>query len=167
MFRWGMKQTLKYQVHQYKNNGYNIVLDVNSGAVHVVNDVVYDVLALYEQCFKMCGGQDLLQELVLRRKDKYPQEEIAEGISCLIYLSHEMNPVREGRTLWLDTSYVNSNGIRQLIVEACKRNLLIEWELMINYLGYSVKRDGDQVCIKKRGPNGSKISAAVSGSIVK
>ncbi len=85
----------------------------------------------------------------------------------MIYLSHEMNPVREGRTLWLDTSYVNSNGIRQLIVEACKRNLLIEWELMINYLGYSVKRDGDQVCIKKRGPNGSKISAAVSGSIVK
>ena len=24
-------------VHQYKNNGYNIVLDVNSGAIHVVD----------------------------------------------------------------------------------------------------------------------------------
>ena len=35
-------------VHQYKNNGYNIVLDVNSGAVHVVDDVVYDTLELYE-----------------------------------------------------------------------------------------------------------------------
>ena len=86
MFRWGMKQTLKYQVHQYKNNGYNIVLDVNSGAVHVVDDVVYDVLALYEQCFKMCGGQDLLQELVLRLKDKYPQEEIAEAYGELMQL---------------------------------------------------------------------------------
>ena len=31
-------------VHQYKNNGYNIVLDVNSGSVHVVDDLVYDVL---------------------------------------------------------------------------------------------------------------------------
>ena len=35
-------------VHQYKNNGYNIVLDVNSGAIHVVDDVSYDVIALYE-----------------------------------------------------------------------------------------------------------------------
>ena len=36
-------------IHQYKNNAYNIVLDVCSGAVHVVDDVVYDVIALYEQ----------------------------------------------------------------------------------------------------------------------
>ncbi len=31
-------------IHQYKNNGYNIVLDVNSGSVHVVDDIVYDVI---------------------------------------------------------------------------------------------------------------------------
>lgn len=36
-------------IHQYKNNGYNIVLDVCSGSVHVVDDLVYDVIALYEQ----------------------------------------------------------------------------------------------------------------------
>ena len=35
-------------VHQYKNNGYNLVLDVNSGAVHVVDDVTYDVISLFE-----------------------------------------------------------------------------------------------------------------------
>ena len=35
----------KELIHQYKNNGFNIVLDVNSGAVHVVDDVVYDVIA--------------------------------------------------------------------------------------------------------------------------
>ena len=34
-------------VHQYKNNGYNIVLDVNSGMVHVVDDLVYDIIAIY------------------------------------------------------------------------------------------------------------------------
>ena len=28
-------------IHQYKNNGYNIVMDVNSGSVHVVDDIVY------------------------------------------------------------------------------------------------------------------------------
>lgn len=31
-------------VHQFKNNGYNIVMDVNSGAVHVVDDLVYDII---------------------------------------------------------------------------------------------------------------------------
>ncbi len=35
----------KKLIHQYKNNGYNIVLDVNSGSVHVVDDSVYDVIA--------------------------------------------------------------------------------------------------------------------------
>ena len=35
-------------VHQYKNNGYNILLDVNSGAVHVVDDIVYDMIPMYE-----------------------------------------------------------------------------------------------------------------------
>ena len=33
-------------IHQYKNNGYNIVLDVNSGSVHVVDDMVYDIIGL-------------------------------------------------------------------------------------------------------------------------
>ena len=32
-------------IHQYQNNGYNIVLDVNSGSVHVVDPVAYDVIA--------------------------------------------------------------------------------------------------------------------------
>lgn len=35
-------------VHQYKNNGYNIVLDVNSGKVHVVDDLAYDIIEMYE-----------------------------------------------------------------------------------------------------------------------
>lgn len=35
-------------VHQYKNNGYNIVLDVCSGSVHVVDELVYDMIAMYE-----------------------------------------------------------------------------------------------------------------------
>ena len=35
-------------IHQYKSNGYNIVMDINSGAIHVVDDVVYDIIELYE-----------------------------------------------------------------------------------------------------------------------
>lgn len=35
-------------VHQYKMNGYNIVLDVESGCIHTVDDVAYDIIELYE-----------------------------------------------------------------------------------------------------------------------
>ena len=35
-------------IHQYKLGGLNIVLDVNSGAVHTVDDVAYDMIARFE-----------------------------------------------------------------------------------------------------------------------
>ncbi len=58
-------------VHQYKNNGYNIVLDVNSGAIHVVDDVTYDVIAMYEEHTK--------EEIVNILEASYEKEEIAEA----------------------------------------------------------------------------------------
>lgn len=36
-------------VHQYQLNGYNIVLDTCSGGIHVVDDVAYDVIALFPE----------------------------------------------------------------------------------------------------------------------
>ena len=47
-------------VHQYKNNGYNIVLDVNSGAIHVVDDVTYDVIELFEDN----SAKEIIEKLV-------------------------------------------------------------------------------------------------------
>ena len=36
-------------IHQYKLGGYNIVLDVCSGAVHVVDEVAYEIIGLFEE----------------------------------------------------------------------------------------------------------------------
>ena len=36
-------------IHQYKMDGLNIVLDVCSGSVHLVDEIAYDMIALYEQ----------------------------------------------------------------------------------------------------------------------
>ncbi|MBE5907111.1 MAG: 4Fe-4S cluster-binding domain-containing protein, partial [Lachnospiraceae bacterium] len=58
-------------VHQYKNNGYNIVLDVNSGAIHVVDEVTYDVIAAYEKNSK--------EEIVEKLSGTYPEEDINEA----------------------------------------------------------------------------------------
>ena len=35
-------------VHQYKLNGYNIVLDTASGSVHSVDEVAYDIISMYK-----------------------------------------------------------------------------------------------------------------------
>ena len=35
-------------IHQYKLGGFNIVLDVCSGSVHVVDEVAYDIISLFE-----------------------------------------------------------------------------------------------------------------------
>ena len=36
-------------IHQYQLGGYNIVLDVCSGSIHLVDEVAYDIIALFEQ----------------------------------------------------------------------------------------------------------------------
>ena len=40
-------------VHQYKLGGYNIVLDICSGSVHVVDDVAYDIIEAFENTPKI------------------------------------------------------------------------------------------------------------------
>ena len=49
-------------VHQYKLNGYNIVLDTCSGSVHAVDDVAYDVIELYKEKPK----EEIVRELLAK-----------------------------------------------------------------------------------------------------
>lgn len=78
-------------IHQYKNNGYNIVLDVNSGSVHVVDDLVYDVIALLEE-----GKSE--QETVEALKDRYPEAELLEALG-------ECRELKEAGVLFTEDIY--------------------------------------------------------------
>ncbi len=60
-------------VHQYKNNGYNIVLDVCSGSVHIVEEVTYDVIALYEE--------NTPEQIVEQLSAKYDKASIEDALS--------------------------------------------------------------------------------------
>lgn len=51
-------------IHQYKLGGYNIVLDICSGAVHVVDDVAYDIIADFENI----GKEEIIDKLTLKYK---------------------------------------------------------------------------------------------------
>ena len=68
-------------IHQYKSNGYNIVMDVCSGAVHVVDDVVYDAIAVYGE-----KGEEAVKEAL---QDRYPAEDIGEAIDEIYELKEE------------------------------------------------------------------------------
>ena len=65
-------------IHQYKLGGLNIVIDVNSGAVHVVDEVAYDIIAMYETASSA--------EIVAAMLDKYahlPDVNEQEVLECI------------------------------------------------------------------------------------
>jgi len=53
-------------IHQYQLGGYNIVLDVCSGAVHVVDEVAYDIIGLFEQHSK----EEILHKMAQKYADR-------------------------------------------------------------------------------------------------
>jgi len=53
-------------IHQYKSNGFNIVIDANSGAIHSVDEVAYDVIALYETT----TSEDIVKKLLHKYADR-------------------------------------------------------------------------------------------------
>ncbi|MFV0529277.1 MAG: thioether cross-link-forming SCIFF peptide maturase [Lachnospiraceae bacterium] len=61
------------RIHQFINNGYYIVLDIQSGAVHVVDELVYRVIEMLEQDQP---SEAIEQEL----GDTYPVEDIREAL---------------------------------------------------------------------------------------
>ena len=65
-------------VHQYKNNGYDIVLDVNSGAIHVVDDLTYDVIEMYAARENVADTS--AEEIVTALSGKYGKEEVEEAV---------------------------------------------------------------------------------------
>ncbi|WP_071461122.1 thioether cross-link-forming SCIFF peptide maturase [Bacillus massilinigeriensis] len=63
-------------IHQYKLNGYNIVMDTYSGSVHVVDDLAYDIIALYED-----NDADTMTSMMLNHHPSITEAEIRETIA--------------------------------------------------------------------------------------
>jgi len=42
------ERRIRFMIHTYKLGGFNIVLDVCSGGIHVVDDVAYDIIGMFE-----------------------------------------------------------------------------------------------------------------------
>ena len=113
-------------VHQYKNNGYNIVLDVNSGSIHVVDDVVYDVISLYED-----KQPEEITKLML---DKYKGENLTSKDMEEIF--EDIEELKENGTLFTEDIY--ENGVidfkkRQTVVKALCLHIAHDCNLACRY----------------------------------
>ena len=88
--------------HQYKLNGYNIVLDTCSGAVHVVDDVAYDVIELYQDHSK--------EEIIKNLLEKYSgKEDVTESDLSDCY--DDVTELKEDGQLFTPDNYENLAGV--------------------------------------------------------
>lgn len=110
-------------IHRFKNNGYNIVLDVNSGSVHVVDDIAYDAIGLYDE-----GCKDIVAELGKTYKD-VSEEEIEELIG-------EIETLKERGELFSEDIYENyiiDVNKRQTVVKALCLHIAHDCNLACKY----------------------------------
>ncbi len=114
-------------VHQYKSNGYNIVLDVNSGSVHVVDDVVYDMIPLVKEALD--SGMTQAQDIAAWITAKYTPQEIREAVEELLSL-------KEAGMLYTEDiyeAYIDSFAKRETIVKALCLHIAHDCNLACRY----------------------------------
>lgn len=121
-------------IHQYRNNGYNIVMDVYSGAVHVVDDVCYDVIA------KLNGSEteptagtlketDVKDQLLQSLGNKYEASDIEDALSDVIELT-------EGGQLFVKDTYecmIEEVKKRKTVVKALCLHIAHDCNLACKY----------------------------------
>lgn len=117
-------------VHQYKNNGYHIVLDVNSGSVHVVDEVVYDVIPVVEEAWKHSETDQTLRALVTDKlKGKHQEEALLEALEEILELK------RAGMLFTEDIyeNYITDFKKRETVVKALCLHIAHDCNLACRY----------------------------------
>lgn len=105
-------------VHQYQNNGYHIILDVNSGGVHVVDEMAYDLIASLKPMDM--EGTDLIKEIETK------EEEIISSLTSK-YPAGEMKEVLEDvKTLIKEEQLFTKDVYRQYITDYKKRETVVK-----------------------------------------
>jgi uncharacterized protein len=107
-------------IHKFSMNGYNIVIDVNGGAVHVVDDVAYDILDYYKE--------KSLNEIVEILKSKHNEERINEA-----YI--ELKNLENDELLYSKDEYINHPSFinRKPVVKALCLHIAHDCNLKCNY----------------------------------
>lgn len=106
------------KIHKFYLNDNYIVLDVNSGGVHVVDKLVYDILDLYEN--------NSLAKIAEALKNEYKEEEVAEAYNEITILVDE-------EVLFSEEDDINFNYNSENIVKAMCLHVAHDCNLKCNY----------------------------------
>ena len=98
-------------VHQYKLNGYNIVLDTFSGSVHCVDDLAYDVIEMYEN-----NSKDKIITEMLKKYADFPEITKQEVCDCI----DDVEELKNDGKLFTEDKY------KDLAFDFKKRNTVIK-----------------------------------------
>lgn len=117
-------------IHQYVNNGYHIVLDVNSGSIHVVDRLVYDILSEGKDLSfdKLWEKKDEIKDSLLKNPDFTP-EEIEEAFG-------EISDLKESGLLFTEDIYEEYSGDlrkRETVVKALCLHIAHDCNLSCKY----------------------------------
>ncbi len=82
-------------IHAYKMNGYNIILDQNSGCVHSVDEATYDIITMYKE-----KSREEIKSFIL---EKYRDNDEVTSEEIDICFDDIENLIRDGRLFADDT----------------------------------------------------------------
>lgn len=120
-------------IHQYQNNGYSIVLDVNSGAVHVVDELCYAAIAQLaageEPDLAALEKPETLEKLQASLGDRYESGQIREAWEDIKELT------REGRLFTRDVfePMIDQVKQRKTVVKALCLHIAHDCNLACKY----------------------------------
>lgn len=120
-------------IHQYQNNGYSIVLDVNSGAVHVVDELCYAAIAQLaageEPDLAALEKPETLEKLQAALGDRYESGQIREAWEDIKELT------REGRLFTRDVfePMIDQVKQRKTVVKALCLHIAHDCNLACKY----------------------------------
>lgn len=107
-------------IHKFSLMGTNIVVDVNSGAVHVVDDISYDILDYYQKF----TSEEIKEKLSL----KYDARDIDEALE-------ELDSLKAEGLLYSEDPYRNyvSKNERESVVKALCLHISHDCNLRCKY----------------------------------
>ena len=122
-------------VHQYISNGYHIVLDVNSGSVHVVDETAYRVIPLVEEALaqQMEDGPQIAAYVARRLAEEAGEAEDSAGLQETV---EEVLELKEAGMLYTEDIYENYIGDfknRQTVVKALCLHIAHDCNLACRY----------------------------------
>lgn len=116
-------------IHCYQSNGYSIVMDVNSGAVHVVDDLVYQLVPLLEPLVKERKDKGEILDFVKAQQLPYTEEETAEAVDEILLLAQEGQLYTED----IYENYIDSFKNRETVVKALCLHIAHDCNLACRY----------------------------------